>query len=56
MVNRDTVEVLGAHVAAVAISFTTVENSLKIISLVLAIAFTLYKFHGEYHDRKSRKK
>lgn len=56
MLHKDSIEVIGAHAAAIAISFSDVEQSLKIISLLTAIIFTIYKFRNEYKDRQERKK
>ena len=41
---KDTVEVLAANGGALGITFTQCNQLLQMISLVLAIAFTIYKF------------
>jgi len=41
---KDTVEVLAANGGALGITFTQCNQLLQIISLVLAISFTIYKF------------
>jgi hypothetical protein len=40
------------HVLAISITFTDVENILKITSLVLAISYTIWKWQSEYKKRK----
>jgi len=41
-----------AHIGAIGISFSEIEDSLKIISLILAIGFTVWKWHHEYKKDK----
>ena len=41
---KDTAEVLAANGGALGITFTQCNELLQMISLVLAIAFTIYKF------------
>lgn len=40
------------HVLAIGITFTDVENTLKIVSLILAIGYTAWKWKSEYKKRK----
>lgn len=52
--DKDVIEIAAVHVAAIGISFTTVENTLKIFSLFLAIGYTAWKWAVEY--KKESKK
>lgn len=49
---KDTVEVLAANVGALGITFTQCNEFLQFISLVLAIAFTIYKFGKLKKEKK----
>jgi hypothetical protein len=40
------------HILAISITFTEVENVLKIVSLLLAIGYTAFKWSCEYKKRK----
>lgn len=40
------------HCVAIAITFTDIENALKVISLLLAIGYTLWKWRSEFKNRK----
>ena len=40
------------HILAIGITFTDVENVLKIVSLLLAIGYTVFKWSCEYKKRK----
>ena len=52
----DVLSVLLAHMAAIGITFTNVELTLKIISLLLAIGYTAWKWVKEYkHGIKTKK-
>lgn len=54
--NGDVVEVAGVLLAAWGITLSDAELVLKIVSLILAIAFTGYKFRNEIRkNRKARK-
>jgi EamA domain-containing membrane protein RarD len=54
----DITEVWGVFLTAFGITLSDVEATLKIVSLILAIAFTLYKFRKEIRkdNRNARKK
>lgn len=47
LMNKDTVSVIGANVAALGISLKNINDALTTISVLLAIAFTIYKFYKE---------
>lgn len=52
----DVLSVILAHTAAIGITFTNVELTLKIISLLLAIGYTAWKWIREYkHGIKTKK-
>ena len=36
------------HCVAIAITFTDIENALKLLSLLLAIGYTLWKWRSEF--------
>jgi len=40
------------HCVAIAITFTDIENALKVISLLLAIGYTLWKWRSEFLNRR----
>lgn len=42
---EDYIETWGVVLAAIGVTLTDVETTLKIVSLLLAIAFTAYKFY-----------
>jgi hypothetical protein len=50
----DVLQVLLAHIGAIAISFLDVELALKISSLVLAIGYTCWKWHTEWKKSKDK--
>lgn len=52
MINKDSLEVVGAHVAAIAVTYTDVEHCLKITSLLVAIGYALYKWYIDYKRNK----
>lgn len=54
----DITEVWGVFLTAFGITLSDVETTLKIVSLILAIVFTLYKFRKEIRkdNRDARKK
>lgn len=51
----DYLDVPALHGIAIAITFTNVENLLKIISLTAAIGYTIWKWRHEYINRKKKK-
>ena len=40
------------HCVAIAITFTDIENALKIISLLIAIGYTVWKWRSEFLNRR----
>lgn len=40
------------HCVAIAITFTDIENALKIFSLLLAIGYTLWKWRSEFKNKR----
>jgi hypothetical protein len=52
--DKDTTESILVNGAAIGLSFTEVEPVLRILGLVIGIAFTLYKFYLAYKHEKSR--
>lgn len=40
------------HMIAVFVTFTNVENTLKILSLLLAICYTIWKWRSEYKKKR----
>lgn len=40
------------HCVAIAITFTNIENFLKLFSLILAIGYTLWKWRNEFLNRR----
>lgn len=52
----DVLSVICAHVAAIGLTFTNVEWTLKITSLLLAIGYTAWKWIHEYNGTKTKKK
>lgn len=40
------------HFIAIAITFTDIENALKLLSLCLAIGYTLWKWRSEFLNRR----
>jgi len=48
--------VLLAHTTALAISITDFEDWLKITSLLLAIAYTIFKWRSDLKQNKTKKK
>lgn len=53
LVTSDVGSVLMAHALAITITFTNVVEWLKIVSLLLAIGYTAWKWYYEY--KKSKK-
>lgn len=55
----DVISILLAHMAAIGISLTNVEWTLKILSLLMAIGYTGWKWIHEYkktkHETKAKK-
>jgi EamA domain-containing membrane protein RarD len=51
---EDYIETWGVVLAAIGVTLTDVETTLKIVSLLLAIAFTAYKFYVTVKKRKSK--
>ena len=49
----DYIDVPLLHCIAISITFTDVENGLKIFSLLLAIIYTLWKWITEYKNKKN---
>jgi len=52
--DKDTTESILVNGAAIGLSFTEVEPVLRILGLVIGIAFTLYKFYLAYKNEKRR--
>ncbi len=52
LLTLDIGSVLCAHAAAVVVTFTNVSEGLKIISLLLAIGYTVWKWFTEYKKVK----
>lgn len=48
----DITKVFGVHFCAISITFSDVEGSLKIASLILAIAYGVWKWRTEYLKHK----
>lgn len=42
------------HILAIGITFTDVENILKLVSLLLAIGYTGWKWHFEWEKAKKK--
>ena len=40
------------HFIAISITFTNAESALKIVSLLLAIGYTIWKWRSEFKNRK----
>ena len=40
------------HFIAIAITFTDIENALKLLSLLLAIGYTLWKWRSEFLNKR----
>lgn len=40
------------HMIAVLVTFTNVENTLKILSLIIAIGYTVWKWRSEYKRKR----
>lgn len=49
---EDIAKVVGVHLGAVAVSFTNVERSLKLLSLLVAIGYGLWKWRVDYLKNK----
>lgn len=52
--HHDVQTVILAHLAAIGLSFTNIELGLKIISLLTAIGYTIWKWQHEW--KKAKKK
>lgn len=50
----DIIDVPILHVIAISITFTNVENALKITSLILAIGYTAWKWISEYKNKNEK--
>ena len=48
----DYIDVPVLHFIALSITFTDVENGLKILSLLLAIGYTLWKWRSEFLKKR----
>lgn len=51
-ITTDIIKVFGAHICAITISFTNVENTLKVISLLIAIFYGAWKWRVDYLKNK----
>lgn len=51
--DKDTTESILINGAAIGLSFTDVEPILRILGLIIGIAFTAYKFYIAYKNEKS---
>jgi hypothetical protein len=51
----DTAKIAAANTAAISVSLSDVEIGLRIFSLLLAIAYTLYKFYVTYKKNEQTK-
>tara|TARA_R110000744_G_scaffold55660_2_gene117555 strand:- start:668 stop:841 length:174 start_codon:yes stop_codon:yes gene_type:complete len=51
--DKDTTESILINGAAIGLSYTEVEPILRILGLVIGIAFTVYKFYLAYKNEKS---
>lgn len=52
----DVLQVIMAHLGAITITFLDVENILKVMSLSLAILYTVWKWRYEWKKSKLKKK
>lgn len=50
----DNADVPLLHIIAISLTFTDIEGYLKIVSLLLAIGYTTWKWRHEYKKRKGR--
>ena len=50
----DYLDVPTLHAIAIALTFTDVENILKVSSLILAIGYTLWKWRSEYKKKDEK--
>jgi hypothetical protein len=48
----DYIDVPLIHILAVGLTFTDIENYLKLISLILATGYTSWKWRSEYKSKK----
>ncbi len=55
LLTTDIGQVLSAHAMAIIISFTNVAEWLKIISLLLAIGYTAWKWYTDYKGENNKK-
>lgn len=51
--DKDTTESIIVNSAAIGLSYTEMEPVLRILGLVIGIAFTVYKFYLAYKNEKS---
>lgn len=49
---KDALKNAAVHLSAMAITFTDIENAMKLISLALAIIYTSIKIYNEYKPKK----
>lgn len=52
--DKDTTESIIVNGAAIGLIFTELEPALRLLGLVIGIAFTLYKFYLAYKNEKRR--
>tara|TARA_R100000541_G_scaffold50726_1_gene58028 strand:+ start:1170 stop:1343 length:174 start_codon:yes stop_codon:yes gene_type:complete len=52
--DKDTTESIIVNGAAIGLSFTELEPALRLLGLIIGIAFTLYKFYLAYKNEKRR--
>lgn len=50
----DNIDVPILHILAIGLTFTDIESYLKIISLLLAIGYTAWKWSWEYRKKKNK--
>ena len=50
----DIIDVPMLHMVAIGITFTDIENVLKVASLILAIGYTAWKWRDEYKKRNEK--
>lgn len=50
----DYFDVPALHGVAIAITFTNIENVLKIASLLIAVGYTIWKWRSEYLQKNKR--
>ena len=50
--DKDTLQSIGVNAATIGISFSGVEEALRITALSIGIIFTIYKFYITYRNEK----